>query len=553
MTALPYRIVNSHAGPYFNGVGDAILLSWVAEGSKGTPDEIRIHANGSKLQLLEILGQGHIACSDQALNPSEIYTSEQMDEGQIGRALRASQMLNVHFKPRRPVVTIPASARDYADNFWGPRLTRHRILFCPESNDNSRRYRAWDKLFELLSSDDVQIMSMTAHNCGSNWRNAAAIIDVADVVVAVDSAHGHLAGTLNRPTVVLCGPTRSTAFEHMPNVLSLSVTSQQTPCVGCSYGQKFRSDDCWPNGCVALQKLRPEEVAQRVRERMVANSMMYRTYSQLAEDVRQWCRTLPPFSAVAGIPRAGVIVAAMIAAERNIHLVTLDDLKAGRKPWESPLRRSCPAKPNGDVLVVDDTVATGGHMRAIKEQLLEPWCKFGAVYGMDSGLSEVDFVCHRVGSIDHVFEWNWQHHWFVENSLFDLDGVLCEDWPHLSETGHLEVAYQHHLLNARCYMVPSFPIGEIVTARLEKFRPQTEAWLNRNGIRFKSLTMAPYATPEERAANRGFAERKAEIYLQRPWARMFVESNHSQAEVIARLTGRPVLSWETQVMLNGAK
>ena len=43
----------------------------------------------------------------------------------------------------------------------------------------------------------------------------------------------------------------------------------------------------------------------------------------------------------------------------------------------------------------------------------------------------------QVGTLDHVFEWNWPHHWFVNRMLFDLDGVLSADWPHTSEEADL--------------------------------------------------------------------------------------------------------------------
>ena len=108
-----------------------------------------------------------------------------------------------------------------------------------------------------------------------------------------------------------------------------------------------------------------------------------------------------------------------------------------------------------------------------------------------------------------------------------------------------------HLTEAACLMRPSFEISEIMTTRFERDRPQTERWLAQHGISYRSLTMAPFASATERAKNGGFAERKATIYQERWDAILFVESCPTQAETIARLTGKPVLSWPQNEILNG--
>lgn len=51
------RQVNTHAGPFFNGCGDAVVMAWIAEATKGTGDEIELYAHASKRQLLDVLGQ----------------------------------------------------------------------------------------------------------------------------------------------------------------------------------------------------------------------------------------------------------------------------------------------------------------------------------------------------------------------------------------------------------------------------------------------------------------------------------------------------------------
>lgn len=302
----------------------------------------------------------------------------------------------------------------------------------------------------------------------------------------------------------------------------------------------------------------------------MSRPLMYRTYQQLAADIRAWSRRLPEdIVAVAGISRSGMIVASMLMAERNIHMLSTDELADGQIPWTKEKRRACPAKTGGIVLVVDDTVSSGEHMETERERLgthhetevteqftppvkVEFDVQYAAVYAMSRAIGKVDHYFLDVGTVDHVFEWNWHHHWFLESCLLDMDGVLCEDWMHGTEEDHLAHAYLSHLENAKPLMKPSFEIGEIVTGRLEKYRPQTEAWLAKNGIRYKKLTMTPFDTPAQRALNGGSAARKSMIYQSNPDSVMFVESCPHQALVIATQTGRPVLSYQEQKFFNGA-
>ena len=300
----------------------------------------------------------------------------------------------------------------------------------------------------------------------------------------------------------------------------------------------------------------------------MAKPLFYRTYGQLAADIRTWSRILPEdIVAVAGISRSGMIVASMLMAERNIHVLSTDELAAGERPWEKEKRRGCPAKPcGGRILIIDDTVSSGEHMQRERDRFCEfvgtlnadhsldcTWkLDYGAVYAMFNALDKIDHFLLNVGTVDHIFEWNWHHHWFLENCLLDMDGVLCEDWMHGTEEDHLAPAYLSHLENAKPLMKPSFEIGEIVTGRLEKYRPQTESWLAKNGIRYKKLTMTPFDTPAQRALNGGSAVRKSMIYQSNPDAIMFVESCPHQASVIAKSTGRPVLSYQEQRFFNGA-
>jgi uncharacterized HAD superfamily protein len=69
-----------------------------------------------------------------------------------------------------------------------------------------------------------------------------------------------------------------------------------------------------------------------------------------------------------------------------------------------------------------------------------------------------------------------------------MDGILCKDCPsEFSEAD--DENYRQWLQYAEPYLLPSFTIDAIITARLEKYRPETEAWLKRHAVKYNELIM----------------------------------------------------------------
>jgi len=286
-------------------------------------------------------------------------------------------------------------------------------------------------------------------------------------------------------------------------------------------------------------------------------TFIYRSYADAARDVREWSRRLPAdIMAVCGIPRSGTIVAAMLAEWRGIHLVEFTDLAGGLRPWERPLRRHVAPKAGGCVLVVDDTCWSGRTMREVRPHLehLPTPLKFAALYAGDKGMPHVDFYGRRVGVMQHTFEWNVGQDCLVRHACLDMDGVLCEDYPHRWEEGPTgEATYREFLANVKPLRLPRYPVLAIVTGRLERWRPETEAWLLRHGVRYGELRMNPAQSVRERATTHRPDIVKANYYASRSAARLFIESDHSQAVTIAGCTGKPTFSIERMEMLNGSK
>ena len=125
---------------------------------------------------------------------------------------------------------------------------------------------------------------------------------------------------------------------------------------------------------------------------------------------------------------------------------------------------------------------------------------------------------------------------------FDLDGVLCED--PTDEQNDDGEKYIDFVLNAPLKVKPTFEIGYIVTSRLEKYRDITEQWLKNNGIRYKELIMMQYKTKEERIKSGAHGKFKGEKYKSLSDTNLFIESNLSQAEEIASISGKTVYCTE---------
>ena len=238
-------------------------------------------------------------------------------------------------------------------------------------------------------------------------------------------------------------------------------------------------------------------------------------------------------SAVLGIPRSGVIPASIIACYLGVPLISFDEtheticLGNGARKLANPT--------GGAVLVVDDTCVNGIQMTKSK-----PYCPsdsiFVAPFCTTKGKDFVDIFGETLEAPQHFLEWNFfSNEQFLKKSLFDMDGVLCEDVP--SEIENDERAYKKHIKNVpaiqhRCPRVS--PCMAIVTGRLEKYRKVTEQWLKKNDIKYGQLVMYQ-GTKEERdnLFTATVAKYKADFFEQSA-ATIFVESDPKQARKIGQ-------------------
>ena len=287
--------------------------------------------------------------------------------------------------------------------------------------------------------------------------------------------------------------------------------------------------------------------------------MKFVTLADLARTIRLNIWKVPhDVDFVVGIPRSGVLAASIIAEFLNAPLIDIDSFVFGAKPtggrrmrFHSNSKRAIPR-----VLVVDDTIFHGRSIGVSKAKLApfngEYEFLYLAVY-LEGPCADVDIWMEDLRGYTEsftsfvIYEWNIFHHIpkFMESCIYDIDGVLCVDPP----DERLGAVYEGYIGEAVPLFTPTVKVGEIVSYRLEKYRSVTARWLAEHGVKYGALTMFPAPTWEERRkCPYSPATFKANIYLQRDWAKLFVESSDAQAREIYRLTEKPVYCVETNKM-----
>lgn len=279
--------------------------------------------------------------------------------------------------------------------------------------------------------------------------------------------------------------------------------------------------------------------------------MEYRSFADLAVTVAQNSYRLPAdIDLIVGIPRSGMLAANILATHLNLPFLGLESYIAGLDPYVGRTVREtmrvdgsvAPAR----VLVVDDSILSGESMVEVRTRLAEAKpdadITYCAVYAAQEDHPEID-VWLEVVEHPRIFQWNLMRHRRLGDACFDIDGVLCHDpTDHENDDGE---RYDAFLISARPLHLPGVPIKHLVTSRLEKYRGQTEEWLQANGVIYEKLWMLDLPSAEERRKRKMHAVHKARVY-RKTNACLFVESEDRQAVEIADLSGRPVLSIEAQ-------
>ena len=274
-----------------------------------------------------------------------------------------------------------------------------------------------------------------------------------------------------------------------------------------------------------------------------AGQYAFRSYRDLVRDCKSWAQRLRgSISAVSGIPRSGIPVASILAQELHIPLVSIETLIHGEISHWRPSNSKSLHQSHGPILLVDDSICTGRTMMTVREKLKShSQVLFGALYVVPESEHLVDLEGFKIQK-GHFFEWTLFRGTTSKRFCVDMDGVICRDWR--SNEQNEPDQYFDHLRHSAPLAVITQELGMIVTARLERYRPETETWLEHHGICYRELIMSPFESVEMRDQY-GHARWKAEVYQQCTHQSVFVESSRTQAKQIHELTGKQTLCYET--------
>lgn len=283
--------------------------------------------------------------------------------------------------------------------------------------------------------------------------------------------------------------------------------------------------------------------------------MNYRSIADLSKAVRAGAHCVPPdVDLIVGIPRSGMLPANMLALHLNRKVCDLGSylgnlpIRHGRTRQAAHPELHLPQEAK-HVLVIDDSVDSGASMEAARGLMekASPGARvsYGAVYATENSRNRVDLHFEIVPH-PRAFEWNVMHRSLLEECCVDIDGVLCHDpLPEENDDGE---AYRKFLLAARPLVVPTYPVGHLVTSRLEKYRAETSAWLDARGIVYRHLHMLDLPDAVTRRKLGVHGSFKASVYASLRDARLFIESEPHQAIEICNTSGKPVLCYSNQTM-----
>jgi hypoxanthine phosphoribosyltransferase len=265
------------------------------------------------------------------------------------------------------------------------------------------------------------------------------------------------------------------------------------------------------------------------------------TTERLLGDTRILASALPAeLDGIVGMARSGLLPATWLACHLHVPLAAVSE--SGHISVGGGWRSRKFHRQYAQVLLVDDTVCSGRTMKSILP-ILEaayPSARIltAAIYSSNMTVPWLNYAVRYYPST-HYLEWNFFNSQPFMQCASDMDGIFCTDIrPEHDDDGP---KYLRAIREAvPLYIARRVPVKCIITARLERYRLDTEAWLMRHGVRVESLIMGPWATLTARNRRNEVVRWKAYEFA-RSGLETFVESDPRQAPAIAKLAKKPVI------------
>jgi len=276
----------------------------------------------------------------------------------------------------------------------------------------------------------------------------------------------------------------------------------------------------------------------------------YMTVANMNHDIiHNLLPKIPKVELVVAIPRDGILAGILVSLYRNIPFCTIDEFCNGKISLPGIKHRKAKDFNTSlnNILVIDDMCATGRGMKDAKERLAALNYRvnyiFAVVYAFKAeekmSLGMIDAYAKEISSPLH-YEWTFGDNVFLSKYIMDIDGILCDDCPR--EDDDDGERYLNFLRNAKLKLRP-VEVGTLITWRDEKYREQTEEWLNRHDIKFNKLVMA------DRSKWANAIQFKADYYKNNS-GKIFLESSSHIARKINDLVGKPVIGLDTNELFD---
>jgi len=284
--------------------------------------------------------------------------------------------------------------------------------------------------------------------------------------------------------------------------------------------------------------------------------MDYRSLDDLSRTILKNRHKVPQdVDLIVGIPRSGVFAANIMGLALNVPVTDLDGFVQNTAlsltyRIEMPSALAYPREAK-HVLLVDDTIHSGKSMDHARELLIKAQVDQKittcAVFAnpKPKSLTRINIFFDALPS-PAVLEWNVMHRDKLEQFCVDIDGVLCRNPTRQEDDDGTE--YQHFLENATPLTIPTYKVGYLVTSRLEKYRKDTEAWLQRYNVAYNELIMLDLPDKATRVNMNASPRFKASVYKGLPHSDLFIESERKEAHIISRLSGKAVLCYSSQTL-----
>ena len=168
------------------------------------------------------------------------------------------------------------------------------------------------------------------------------------------------------------------------------------------------------------------------------------------------------------------------------------------------------------------------------------------MYSTERMVEELDAYATTIDDV-HFFQWHLFGSQLMtrftnehgRGFMLDFDGVLCEDCP--VESDDDGVRYLDFIKHTKPIVTPRpYYVHSIATARLSKYREETEKWLRKYNIKWGHLFMGKWKNIEERRENYDAGAYKGTIYLNSECG-VFIESCPVQARQIFEFSKKPVI------------